>query len=218
MPRKQKKYHFIYKTVCLVTNKFYYGMHSTNNLEDGYLGSGKRLRYSVNKHGAENHKLNILEYLDSRELLREREEELITEEMLNDPMCMNLTLGGGGDWYHENLNSDKQRAKGLKGNKKMKELRENDKEWKQSLHEAQSKGHKKSYKDGRIVKTPDWTGKKHSEESKAKIKATRALRKPGLGEKNSQFGSKWITNGIDIKKLRKDEILPDGWKYGKKLN
>ena len=23
-------------------------MHSTDNLEDGYLGSGKRLRYSIN--------------------------------------------------------------------------------------------------------------------------------------------------------------------------
>lgn len=44
-------------------------MHSTDNLEDGYLGSEKRLRYSINKHGAENHEREILEFVDSREEL-----------------------------------------------------------------------------------------------------------------------------------------------------
>ena len=30
-------------------------MHSTNNLNDGYLGSGKRLRYSIQKYGVDSH-------------------------------------------------------------------------------------------------------------------------------------------------------------------
>ncbi len=47
----RRKYHIIYKTTCTITNKFYVSMHSTDNLEDGYQGSGKRLKYSVNKHG-----------------------------------------------------------------------------------------------------------------------------------------------------------------------
>ena len=51
MARKEKKYHFIYKTTNLLTGRYYIGMHSTDNLEDGYLGSGKRLRHSVNKYG-----------------------------------------------------------------------------------------------------------------------------------------------------------------------
>ncbi|MFA9263238.1 MAG: hypothetical protein ACEQSB_08035, partial [Undibacterium sp.] len=63
---KQKKYHYIYKTTCKITNKFYVGMHSTDNLEDGYLGSGKILGYSRKKHGDENHVREILEYLPSR--------------------------------------------------------------------------------------------------------------------------------------------------------
>lgn len=63
MSRKQKKYHYIYKTTCLMTCKFYVGMHSTDNLEDGYLGSGKILGYSLNKYGRENHIKEILEYL-----------------------------------------------------------------------------------------------------------------------------------------------------------
>ena len=44
MPRRSKTYHYIYRTTCLVTGKFYVGMHSTDNLDDGYLGPGKILR------------------------------------------------------------------------------------------------------------------------------------------------------------------------------
>jgi hypothetical protein len=37
------------------------------------------------------------------------------------------------------------------------------------------------------------------------------------GEKNSQFGTRWITNGIENKKIKKDSIIPDGWKLGRKV-
>ena len=70
MPRKEKKYHFIYKTTNLLSGKYYIGMHSTDNLGDGYLGSGKRLRYSINKYGEENHNREILEFVDSRKELK----------------------------------------------------------------------------------------------------------------------------------------------------
>ena len=41
-------------------------MHSTDDLDDGYLGSGKILGYSRAKHGDENHKKEILEFLPDR--------------------------------------------------------------------------------------------------------------------------------------------------------
>ena len=100
MPRKQKKYHFIYKTANIVNDKFYIGMHSTDNLDDGYIGSGKRLGYSIRKYGLENHKFEILEFLPSREELKKREAEVVNEELLTNPLCMNLKFGGEGGWDH----------------------------------------------------------------------------------------------------------------------
>lgn len=71
-------------------------MHSTDDLNDGYIGSGTRLWKSINKHGKENHVMEILEYYPDREALSKREEVLITFDVLNDIQCMNLRTGGTG--------------------------------------------------------------------------------------------------------------------------
>lgn len=96
MPRKPYDYHYIYKTTNLINGKFYIGMHSTFNIEDGYLGSGKILSYSIKKYGKENFKIEIIEFLANRDLLKEREHELVNESLIKDPQCMNIRLGGGG--------------------------------------------------------------------------------------------------------------------------
>jgi hypothetical protein len=88
--------HFIYKTTCLVTNKFYIGMHSTSRKNDTYLGSGNVLRSSIKKHGRENHRREILVYAPTREELRRLEESIVTRDLLLEPLCMNLALGGCG--------------------------------------------------------------------------------------------------------------------------
>ena len=99
MARKEYTYHYIYKTVNLVNDKFYIGMHSTYNLEDGYKGSGQRLWHSIKKYGVENFTTEILEFLPDRETLREREKEIVNKDLVGNPLCMNITTGGNGTRY-----------------------------------------------------------------------------------------------------------------------
>ena len=94
MPRKLHTFNFIYKTTCLKTGRYYIGMHSTSNLDDTYLGSGTRLWKSIKKHGKDNHKREILEFLLDRKALASREKELVNDSLICDPMCMNIMRGG----------------------------------------------------------------------------------------------------------------------------
>jgi hypothetical protein len=104
----QRKFHYIYKiTRNDGSGKFYIGMHSTDDLDDGYFGSGQRLWKSINKHGKEKHSKEILEFLPSRKELKDRERELVNEELLGDKCCMNLKLGGDGGWDHIDTRGDK---------------------------------------------------------------------------------------------------------------
>jgi hypothetical protein len=91
---KENKYFIVYKTINLKNDKFYIGVHETHNLDDGYLGSGKILRNSVYYHGKENFKREILEFCENKKSMYEKEKELVTEELINNPKCMNLVIGG----------------------------------------------------------------------------------------------------------------------------
>ncbi|HSG32822.1 MAG TPA: hypothetical protein VLB82_14915 [Thermodesulfobacteriota bacterium] len=217
MARKKKKYHYIYKTTCSVTNKFYIGMHSTNKLDDGYIGSGKRLWFSINYHGKENHEVEIIEYCDSREELKKREKEIVNEELLNEYLCMNLVIGGEGG---RGFTFEEQKLNAEKSNAKQKILRETDPEWKKRESENMSKGQKKVYEEGRREKFYfyDWTGKKLSEEAKRKIGERNSEQQKG--ERNSQFGTCWITRDGVNKKIKKQELeiyAQRGWEKGRKL-
>jgi hypothetical protein len=117
MRADQRKHHIIYKTTCSVTSKYYIGMHSTNDLDDSYYGSGKRLRRSLNKYGEENHVFEVLEHLPSRSELSRREAEIVNLNLLKDPLCMNLKEGGTGGWDHCNNSFEHQSKAGKAGGK-----------------------------------------------------------------------------------------------------
>ena len=101
MSNPEKKYHFIYKTTCLINKKYYIGMHSTDNLDDGYMGSGKALKFSITRYGKENHIVEILEMVDSRQMLAEREKAIVTLSKVKDGKCMNLNVGGIGGFMRK---------------------------------------------------------------------------------------------------------------------
>ena len=67
--------------------------------------------------------------------------------------------------------------------------------------------------------------RKHTEETKEKMRIFHQTKKPQLGEKNSQYGTCWIYKidennkpiNIKIKKEKLDEYLNDGWIKGRKI-
>jgi hypothetical protein len=203
----RRKYHYIYKTTCKVTGKYYYGMHSTDNLNDDYIGSGKRLWHSINKHGRENHRIEILEFFESREELRDREAQLINESLLKNPMCMNLQLGGGGGWANEEHKEKNLKAMHLAFKQKLK-----DPEFMEKFIIHNRNNMINNHKQGKI-KYNTFSGKKHSEQTKRKIGQKNSLNQSGIN--NSQFGTRRITNGKENKKIKIYQLIPDGWIYGR---
>ena len=92
--RKEKKYHYIYKTTNDLSGRYYYGLHSTDDLEDGYLGSGTYLRRAIRKHGEENFTKEIIEFCKSRNELALAESKVVTLKEVAKKECMNLYVGG----------------------------------------------------------------------------------------------------------------------------
>lgn len=180
-------------------------MHSTDNLNDGYVGSGKRLWYSINKYGKENFKMEILEMLPDRSSLKEREKKLVNENLLKDPMCLNIKTGGEGGFVDEqhkyNFHSSGGRAVRIILSKRHQDKMKNDVNYRQFFCEK-LKG-----------KQNWWLGKNHSEGTKQKIGLKNSIKQKG--ENNSQYGTIWITNGIENKKIKIETVIPQGWYKGR---
>ncbi len=77
---------------------------------------------------------------------------------------------------------------------------------------ATSERNRRLHKEG-IISAPDWTGKKHREDTKRLIGAKNSVKQSGSG--NSQFGTIWITNGVENKKIKSVDAIPDGWHKGR---
>jgi hypothetical protein len=209
-----RKYHYIYKTTNLLNDKFYIGLHSTNNLGDGYMGSGSRIISSIRHYGKKNHKFEILEFHDSRESLMSREKEIVNKELLTDPLCLNIMEGGYG--FHD---SDHLKKVCEAGNQVFKEKLKDEKyreEFKQKTKENLKKAHikaKELYESG-AYKLEAFKGKKHTSEALEKMRNV-----DRFGKKNSQFGTYWVYHPeFGSRKIKKEEFetyVLNGWKRGR---
>lgn len=97
-------YYFLYRTTNTLNGKSYTGVHKTGNLDDGYLGSGKRFNNALKKYGSKNFTREILEWFDNSENMYKREAEVVNADFLLREDVYNIRLGGLGGFDHINNN------------------------------------------------------------------------------------------------------------------
>lgn len=96
--------YYLYQITNLTNSKIYIGVHKTDNLNDGYMGSGKVISQAIKKHGLENFRKDILEFFENEELMYAREKEIVTDEFLLREDTYNLRRGGTGGFDYINKN------------------------------------------------------------------------------------------------------------------
>ena len=129
-------YHFLYKTTNLLSGKYYIGAHSTNNLDDGYLGSGEQIKDAIKKYGKQSFVREVIEYFDTRESAFIRESEIVTEDFVKEDTNYNMCPGGLGATIKTN-EFKKRVSKKLTGRKFSEEHRRN-----KSLAQTGPKNHR----------------------------------------------------------------------------
>lgn len=214
----------IYKITNKVNGKIYIGKHQTNNINDGYMGSGKLLKKAIIKYGAENFAKEILHVFNTEEEMNAKEAELVTEDFCVRDDNYNLCVGGHGGFGYINSNPEKFLTE-----KKLNILRENgrtEKHRKRASKQLFDLTQSKEWHKDRVDKIYDrygsdgfasFKGKSHTKETKEKISET--MKGLGCGSKNSQYNTMWITNGTDNRKIKKDiDLIPEGWYKGRSNN
>lgn len=88
-------YYLLYEITNLVNGKNYIGQHTTENVDDGYMGSGMAIMRAVKKYGKENFKKEILLYAKNEVALNFFERALVTPEFIELNTNYNLKEGGG---------------------------------------------------------------------------------------------------------------------------
>jgi hypothetical protein len=117
-----KKYHIVYKTTNLLNGKFYIGVHSTNNLNDNYFGSGDALLKAIKKYGRKNFKREILECFNTREEAFKKEEVIVTEEFINRDDNYNTKVGGASSVENHTLSTKEKWSLQRKGVKRPRDV------------------------------------------------------------------------------------------------
>jgi len=208
-------HYYLYEIKNNINGKIYIGVHKTKKLDDGYMGSGSIITRAIEKYGVENFIKTILETFESQEEMFAREKEIVTEEFLSREDTYNLRRGGLGGFDYLNYKFPK-----------MKEIRStnglNSKGRKNptgGLHFKGDKQHFCNMVEVRKQKAED-AGKSFNEHRLGTTLTNITKEKIAIansGENNSQFGSMWITNGSENKKIKKTDPIPEGWYKGRKI-
>jgi len=204
----------VYKTTCIINNKFYIGAHKTKNLDDGYLGSGTIFCNSLKKHKKENFRKELLADFDNSKEMFALEKELVANEKGN-PLCMNIREGGlGGFDYTQIIHSVLMktdcnfRTKTIEHCRQISPLGIASPGSIVNSEEARCRGNKKGKES--------WSGMHHKQETR------RIMSEKKQGPKNNQFGKIWVYSLTDKRSviITKDllpQYLSSGYLIGRKI-
>ena len=181
-----KRYHYFYKITNNINSHYYYGVHNTDDLDDGYMGSGRRLHLAYEKYGIENFEKEILRFFNTSEEAFNYEAEVVTEELTKDSRCYNIQCGG--------------RSFSPKG---LVCVRDRDGNY-FSVRKEDPR-----YINGELVS--NWTGKHHTQESRNKIRKT--MSKENSTNNRVWVNKEGIVKYLLKTKL--DEYLDNGWTLGR---
>lgn len=203
-------FYTIYKITNILNGKTYIGKHQTKDLNDEYMGSGININRAIKKYGVENFYKEILFVFDNENEMNDKEAEIVNEEFVLREDTYNICVGGQGGWGYYNKNFEN----GMLGKSQSENQKEIAKETMLLLNEKlhNNEMQKEKWKKSLIGRKPSFKNKRHTEESKEKMKKSK-----NQGSKNSQFGTMWITNGIENNKIKKNDIIPEGWYKGRKM-
>jgi hypothetical protein len=207
-------FHIVYKTTIIKTGQYYIGKHSTKIIEDGYFGSGVIISNHIAKHGVIGLKREILMYCESSEHALLKEKEIIGNLYFSDKKCLNLNIGGQGSWDYVNRMGYNLYGKngtpgyGYENLKYGNSPEVAKKRW--NDHKEFYLSHIRKIQKLAVIAA-------QSESACIKRSITYKTINHQCGEKNSQFGTKWINNPHtkETKKLLKNEQIPDGFILGR---
>jgi group I intron endonuclease len=204
----EAKYNFVYRVLNKLNGKQYIGVHSTVNLEDGYLGSGTNLRRALKKYGPENFEREILLFCQTLEEAYQKEKELVTEAYVQRRDTYNINTGG----FQPPSQKGRPRSeaakiatsKALKGRKKS---LEHNKAVSEALKGRKlSEQHRESLSKANKGRTAHNKGKPLSEESVIRRTITRVQNhqnykpSPELQEKIDNYLTR-IKNGLQVQNI-----------------
>lgn len=227
-------FYTIYKITNSVNGKIYIGKHQTKDLEDGYMGSGKRLKNAIKRHGIDAFEKEILFLFDNESDMNAKEAELVTEKFCMRKDTYNLCPGGHGGFGYINSNEEILSKRDTYENKLKGRIAANEviaQNFGSTYNQTRIAGlagaaayslkfkNDEEFRNKRIAILKEANEKSQSKESKLKRKQTMRDKGHSKGSKNPQFGKMWIHSLTEKKSkmIDKNDSIPEGWSKGRKL-